>query len=64
MAELKYNFASIRALLNKGFTDQQLRDLCFDVRFLRPVYEELAANTGKAEIVSKILEHADRHKQI
>lgn len=31
MAELKYNFANIRALLSKGFTDQQLRDLCFDL---------------------------------
>jgi uncharacterized protein YjbI with pentapeptide repeats len=64
MAELRYNFENIRALLTKAFNDKELRALVFDVPDLRAVYDELAENTGKAEIISKLLEYAERQMQI
>lgn len=50
MTELYY-LPNIRELLTHGFTDAELRALCFDLPGFRPVHEQLAQNTGKAEIV-------------
>ncbi len=63
MSEL-YNLANIRELLTNGFNDAELRALCFDLPGFRPVYDQLAQNTGKAEIVAKLLEHADKTEQL
>ena len=41
-----YYLKNIRILLNKGFSDEELRHLCYDVPDFRPVYDELAQNTG------------------
>jgi hypothetical protein len=46
--------------LTDGFSDQKLRDFCFDTPDFRPVHDELATNTGKAEIVARLLEYADQ----
>jgi formylglycine-generating enzyme required for sulfatase activity len=59
-----YNLANIRDLLVNGFTDEDLRRLCFDVPDFRPVYHELARGTGKAAIVDRLLEHAETRMQI
>lgn len=56
----RYYPQNIRALLTKGFNDRELRRLCFDVTALRPVYDQLAENTGKADIIDKVLEYAER----
>ena len=53
----RYNFERVRTLFIKGFTDSELRDLCFDIPDFEPVYQQLAQNTGKAEIVRLLLEH-------
>jgi formylglycine-generating enzyme required for sulfatase activity len=64
MARQLYNLINIRDLLVNGFTDEDLRRLCFDVPDFRPVYHELARGTGKAAIVDRLLEHADRTMRI
>jgi hypothetical protein len=55
----RYDLPNIRALLIQGFTDEELRRLCYDVPHFRPVYDELARNTGKATIVDRLLEYAE-----
>jgi uncharacterized protein YjbI with pentapeptide repeats len=64
MTSKLYHLANIRELLTKSFNDAELRILCFDVPDFQPVYHELAQNTGKAEIVAKLLEHAEKNLQI
>lgn len=61
MADL-YNLPNIRELLTNGFSDAELRALCFD--YFRPVYDQLAQNTGKAEIVHKLIEHTENTSQL
>ncbi len=59
MAE-HYILRNIRALLTEGFTDDELRRLCYDVPDFRPVYNELARDTGKAKIIDRLIEHAEQ----
>lgn len=54
-----YNLKNIRALLLQGFSDADLRRLCFDVPGFRPVYNQFGSGSGKAEIVDRLLEYAD-----
>jgi hypothetical protein len=51
-------------LLTEGFTDEELRRLCYDVLDFRPVYDQLAQDTGKAKIIDRLIEHADRKLQM
>jgi hypothetical protein len=60
MAKQLYHLANIRELLTQGFDDEELRALCFDVPDFRPVYDRLAKNSGKDEIVARLLEHAEK----
>jgi hypothetical protein len=64
MTKEQYNFVNIRRLLTEGFSDQELRDLCFDVPGFRPVYKDIGAGTSKTEIVAKLLEHAEQKLQV
>jgi hypothetical protein len=57
----EYYLANIRELLTKGFSDTELRNFCFDQPEFREVYEQLAEQTGKEEIISLLLEHADQN---
>ncbi len=59
-----YNLGNIRTLLLQGFTDAELRRLCFDVPGFRPVYDSLSSGSGKAEIVDRLLEYAERQVQM
>jgi hypothetical protein len=59
-----YNLGKIRALLTEGFNDEELRALCFDWPEFKSVYHELAQNMGKKEIVSRLLESAERTHQL
>ncbi|MBI1881220.1 MAG: hypothetical protein HYR94_23825 [Chloroflexi bacterium] len=56
-----YHLGNIRILLTKSFSDTELRDFCFDQLEFREVYEQLAQNTGKKEIVRLIMEYADQN---
>lgn len=60
-AEVEYDPVRIRELLTKGFDDLELRNFCFDQPEFQEVYDQLAQSTGKDEIVSLIIEHADQH---
>ncbi|MBE7553386.1 MAG: hypothetical protein HS126_20125 [Anaerolineales bacterium] len=55
---MTYNLNKIRALLTEGFSAEELRRFCHDEPDFRSVYDQLAANTGKAEIVDRLLECA------
>ncbi len=57
---IDYNLDHIRAFLTEGFTGEELRRLCYYVPDFRPVYDQLAENTGKAKIIDRLLEHAER----
>jgi hypothetical protein len=61
MTKHLYNLANLRDLLLRGFDDSDLRRLCHDVPEFRPVYDQLARSTGKAEIVDRLIEHAEKH---
>jgi hypothetical protein len=56
----RYLWQNIRRLLIEGFSDEELRDLCFDVPDFKSVYHQLAHNTGKAELVRRLLAHAEQ----
>ncbi|MBE7553518.1 MAG: SUMF1/EgtB/PvdO family nonheme iron enzyme [Anaerolineales bacterium] len=56
----RYNLVNIRALLIEGFTAAELRDFCYDTPDFKLVHHQLAENTGKAEIVQKLLVHAEQ----
>jgi hypothetical protein len=64
MTQELYHFANIRELLTQGFSDQQLRDLCFDVPGFRPVFNAIGAGTDKGTIISKLLEHSEKTLQV
>lgn len=56
----RYHLSQIRTLLNQGFTDEEIRQLCYDTHDFRPVYDQLTQTTGKTEIIHRLVEHADR----
>jgi Tol biopolymer transport system component len=59
-----YNLSNVRALLTVGFTTEELRRLCYDTSYFRPVYEQLAENSSKTEIVDRLIEHTERKLQL
>ncbi len=60
----RYNLKNIRALLTEGFTEQELRYLCYDELDFKPVHDQLAQNASKAQIIDQLIEYADRKSKI
>lgn len=60
----QYELKEIRILLTEGFTAEELRRLCYDIPDFRCVYDQLAQNTGKAEIIVRLLEFANQKLKI
>lgn len=58
-----YNLTNIRALLTEGFNDQELRRMCYDLPDFRPVYDGLAQNSSKAEIIDQLISYTERKLQ-
>lgn len=56
----RYHLRNIQTLLTQGFTEPELRDLCFYEPEFRPVHEQLPQGAGKAEIVRRLLEYAEQ----
>lgn len=56
----KYHLRNIQTLLNQGFSDQELRDLCFYEQEFRPVHDQLPHGAGKAEVIRCLLEYAEQ----
>jgi hypothetical protein len=63
MATTTYNLRNIRTLLEE-FTDEELRRLCYDMPNFRLVYDRLAPDTSKAEIIDRLIEYAERTSQL
>ncbi|MCB0177777.1 MAG: hypothetical protein KDI62_06075 [Anaerolineae bacterium] len=57
-----YYLESIRTLLIEGFSEEELRSFCFDRLDFRDVYNYLSENSGKSQIVHRIIEYADRRE--
>ena len=57
-----YNLKNIRELLNRGFSEEELRDFCFDYPIFRySVYDELPQSPGKKrECIRQILDYAEK----
>lgn len=60
----RYHLKNIRILLTEGFSAEELRRFCYDDTNFRPVYHQLAHNTGKTEIVEQLLAFAEQTVQI
>lgn len=60
----EYVWENVRTLLNKGFTDEELRRFCHDESTFRVVYDQLTQHTNKTEMIDLIIGHADRHLQV
>lgn len=55
-----FNLNNIKILLTEGFTDKELRRLCYYESHFRPVHEKLATEMGKDRIIDKLIEYAER----
>lgn len=55
-----HDLPKIRTLLTEGFTAEELRRFCYDTADFRPVYDQLAGNMGKADLIDRLLEHAEK----
>lgn len=53
---------NIRKFLMEGFEADELSRLCYDEEKFRPVYDQLAVNTGKDTVVDKLLQYAGRQE--
>jgi hypothetical protein len=56
----RYNIRNIRTMLTEGFNPEELRELAFDDPDFRPVYDQLSSSAGKAEIIQRLVEYAER----
>ncbi|GAB4408766.1 MAG: hypothetical protein Fur0044_02160 [Anaerolineae bacterium] len=55
-----YNWPNIRALLIAGFTEDELRQFCFDTPEFKPLYPQLARSSSAADIADQLIEYADQ----
>lgn len=61
MGQPTYSIRNIRKLLIAAFSEQELRQICYDEPQFRPVYEEkLSQNMGKESLVQEIIEYSER----
>lgn len=57
-----FHLKNIRALLTEGFTDDEIRRLCYDTREFRPVYEQLGQAMGKDSVIDRLIEYTERQE--
>jgi hypothetical protein len=53
-----YHFKNIRLLLTEGFIKEDLYQLCFDERALRPLYDDRTNSQRKDDLVQEIIDYA------
>lgn len=56
----RFNSKNIRTLLTQGFSDEELRLLCYDTPDFRSVYDRLGQGMGKTRVVQELIEYAER----
>src|SRR6185503_18143423 len=60
----RYFYKNIRALLTTGFTDEDLRILCFEEPEFRAVYENWPRGASRATFVQDLIDRAERRVQL
>lgn len=63
----RYILKNIRALLTEltvALTEEELRQIYFDLPEFKPVHHQLARSQGKAEIIDRLLEYAEQTLQL
>jgi serine/threonine protein kinase len=63
----RYILKNIRGLiteLTEALTEEELRQLYFDLPEFKPVHHQLARSNGKAEIINRLLEYAEQTLQL
>jgi hypothetical protein len=60
----RYFYKNIRALLTAGFTDEELRILCFEEPEFRVVYENWPRGASRATFVQDLIDRAERRVQL
>lgn len=60
MTQSTYNIRQIRKLLTAAFSDAELRQICYDEPYFRPVYEQFSDGMGKDQVVQRVIEYAER----
>jgi len=60
MGQSTYQLRNIRKLLTTAFSDEELRQLCYDESQFRPVYEQFSTGMGKNQMVQRLLEYCER----
>jgi serine/threonine protein kinase len=63
----RYILKNIRALLTEltvALTEEELRQIYFDLPEFKPVHHQLAGSNGKAEIIDRLLEYAEQTLQL
>lgn len=62
---MRYNVENIYALLTEGFTDEELRCLCYDTPDFHHVYNQLGPHTAsQGQVIQLLIEHANRKLQV
>lgn len=56
----RFHTGNIRKLLIHAFTERELLELIYDEPLLRPVYDTVSNEAGKARIVHALIEYTDR----
>jgi len=57
---LYLNIKNIRVLLTEAFSDEELRQLCYDETPFKPVYEQLTQAMSKDTLIHHLIEYAER----
>ena len=60
MSQPTYNLRTIRKLLTAAFSDEALRQLCFDVPEFKPVYEQFSTGMSKDQVIQRLIEYCER----
>lgn len=55
-----YNLRTIRKLLTAAFTDQELRQLCYEIPEFKPVFEQFTTGMSKDQMIQRLIEYCER----
>lgn len=59
-----YNLKNIRTFFRMGFSEEEIRRLCFYEPEFRPVFEKLSQGMGKDRVIDVLIEYAERRELI
>lgn len=59
-----YILKNIHEVLVQGFSEEELRQMCFYQTEFKPLYDQLSQDAGKEKIVHQIIEYAYRQLKV